>query len=335
MRDLFVKVLVELVPADASGLAPLQNFIATVQAGSWNDVPQPASARSAANVLVDLALARGWGEKLVAALLAISPDNFELQQVRDWLAARIQPTIDDPFKEVLLESHRPFVDRDGLRQNLRLLCTGGSTTLVVTGIPKSGKSHSFYLAQHVARPRGFIVSQFTVSDYPQPDKLAAEILDRIGVDAAPVQQGAENAQRWGDRLAAQIADAIGKQKLQRILVFDEFPDGELPLGTCKLIVRLAKFADEELRPYLRLVLIQFIAELPPALEDVVEREQPEPFTDNDILRALQQVAAARRWDLSETALQVEIAALDKRPEVRLRAGFRFLRETIRKLEGSS
>lgn len=335
MRDLFVKLLMDLVPPDGTGLTPLQNFIATVQAGSWNDVPLPASQRSAANMLVDLALARGWAGKLADALYAISPGNFEVQTIRNWLAARSEATIDDPFKEVWLESDRPFIDRHDLRERLRLLCTGSSTTLLVNGQPKSGKSHSFYLAQHVARPRGFITSHFAVADYPQPDKLASEILERLGVDIAPVNQGVENAQRWGEKLAAQIADVTAKQKLPRIFVFDDFPDGELPAGTSKLIVRLAKFADEELRAYLRLVLIQFTAELPPALEDVAEQDHPEPFTDQDILQALQQIATARKWSLSEAALQAEIAALDKTPEKWLRAGFKFLRETIRRLGGVS
>jgi hypothetical protein len=211
---------------------------------------------------------------------------------------------------VLLEGNRPFANRVDLRLSLRALCeVRGSPLLVVTGAPRTGKSFSFYLAQHIARQRGFITSQFDVGALVEPVVLASEVLRRIGVPLKNQTSGLESGQRSGKDLADQVKDALEERKQRRLLVFDGFPsptDPPLPPETISFIVRLATYADEELRPFLRVLLIRFHEPLPDAIDDVAERDHVQAFTDADMLAVLRQIARARGWNVSDQALQNEI-----------------------------
>jgi hypothetical protein len=177
---------------------------------------------------------------------------------------------------------------------------------------------------------GYIASCYEVGKYVQPDQLAAKLIEEIGADVELRPKGVESAERWAEKLAAQVKTAIEERKLQRLFVFDDFGSVPLPPETLSFIVRLAKYADEELRPLLRVVLIQFPGQLPPMLDDVAEHDEPQPFTGLDMLSGLKQVASARGWQVSEAALQSEIQQLETQP-IKLRDRFLFLRQMIRKL----
>lgn len=328
MRDLFVKILLQVVRSPQD----LQNLVDGITPGTWDKVPFNATLRSAGNLIVDLAIAGGWARELAEALARIAPRNGDLATLRAQLPSEPTPTVEDPFDEVLLEGDRPFANRRELRVQLKRLCTGDGTVLLVRGAPQTGKSFSFYLAQHGARRRGYITSRFEVVRYVQPDELAAEILERIGVDVPLREKGLESAARWaGDKLAAQVRSAIEERGLPRLFVFDEFPVAPLPPETVSFIARLAQYADEELRPWLRLLLIQFPGQLPGSLGQIAECEEAHPFTGTDMLFVLQQVAKARGWSVSDRALQAEILALDGQPAIKLRDRFLFLRRAIRQL----
>lgn len=328
MRDLFVQALLDIVPNPID----LQMLVNGIVPGAWNDVPIGATPRNAANVLVDLAMHRGWALALLTALQKKAPASATVPSLIALLAAQPAPTAADPFDEVWLEGDRPFVNRRELRDSLKLLCrASGSTLLLVGGKKDTGKSFSFYLAQHAARPFGFISSQFEVKRYVQPDELAAAILECVGASAAPCGKGAEQAERWAEKLAAQVKDAIFAGKLQRLFVFDAFPATPLPDETRSFLVRLARYADQELRPWLRIVLIEFPGELPGEIDDVAERDEAQPFTGTDMLALLTQIARARNWSVSEQALQAEIQQLEAKEGLRLRDRFQFLRKTVRTL----
>jgi hypothetical protein len=211
-----------------------------------------ATPIQAVNVIVDLAITQNWLPALLAEIPRNLSNSAELASIDALIAAQPAPTTANPFDEVLLEGNRPFVNRHDLRANLKaLVAQGGSTLLLVSGQPKTGKSFSFYLAQHIARQTGFITSQFEVSKTPRPDELASEILERIGANVALRAKGTESAERWAEKLATQVKDAIDERKLQRLFVFDEFPldpQPPIPPETASFIVRLAKYSDEELRP---------------------------------------------------------------------------------------
>jgi hypothetical protein len=257
---------------------------------------------------------------------------LQLDTIEKSIAAEA-PTTANPFHEVLLEGYRPFVNRADLRARLQALTAAqGSTLLLITGQPQTGKSFSFYLAQHIARQHGYITSQFEVAKTPQPDELASEILDRIGVALELRPKGNESAERWAEKLAGQVKDALETRATPRLLVFDGFPvppQPPLPAETASFIVRLAKYSDEELRASLRVLLVQFTATLPPTLDDVAERDEAVPFTNDDMLGALKQIRLARGWSVSDQALETEIKALQSTAALRDR--FHLLRKMITKL----
>jgi hypothetical protein len=334
LRDLLIKNISKMFPR-GSFVLDFQNLVDGIRPGTFAaivPVSPGVTIDNIVNVVVDRALLEGWIGPIVAALPRTPATAAELDFILTQLKDQPQPTSVDPFDEVLLEGNRPFANRVDLRLALRTVCEPvGSTLLLVTGEPRTGKSFSFYLAQHIGRQRGFITSQFDVSAFSDPVMLATEVLRRIGVPLKNETTGLESAQRTGKDLADQVKDALEERKQRRLLVFDGFPlptDAPLPPETVSFIVRLAKYADEELRPFLRIVLIRFNEPLPDAIDDVAERDQAQGFTDADMLAVLKQIAKARGWDVSDQALQDEIAQVSGKT---LRERFQLMRRLIRRL----
>lgn len=331
MRDLIVKNVLSMYP-ELTFIGNFQVLLTTLRPGVLAQIPIGATPAQAANVVVDLATIHNWLRALVAKI-PVNPSNAaEMAAINAWLAAQPMPTTANPFDEVLLEGNRPFVNRKDLRARLKELCAGTTTVLLINGEPQTGKTFSFYLAQHMARQHSFITSQFAVRKTPKPRELAAEILDRIGVNVSLCDQGQESAERWAEKLAAQVKNAIEAAKLPRLFVFDDFPvkpQPSLPPETMSFIVRLATYSDQELRPLLRVLLIQFGADLPPELDDVAERDEAVAFTEDDMLSVLRQVRQAHGWSVDDQGLCDEMKALNGAAALRER--FQFLKKTIRKL----
>jgi hypothetical protein len=334
LRDLLIKNVSKMFPA-ATFFLDFQNLVEGIKPGKFGaivPVSPGVTIDNIVNIVVDRALLEGWIGSIVAQLPRNPATAAELDVIVAQLKDQPQPTSADPFQEVLLEGSRPFANRVDLRLSLRTLCeAAGSTLLVVTGEPRTGKSFSFYLAQHIARQRGFITSQFDIGKMAEPVALATEVLRRVGVPLKKETTGLESGQRTGKDLADQVKDALEERKQRRLLVFDGFPvppDPPLPPETISFIVRLATYADEELRPFLRVLLIRFHEPLPDAIDDVAERDQAQPFSDADMLAVLKQIATARGWSVSDQALQNEINQVSGKS---LRERFQLMRKTIRRL----
>lgn len=332
LRDIIIKNVLAMYPA-LTFVQEFQILLSRIKPNFWNDaITTPTTPRSAVNVTVDRAIMEGWIKPILDAISTNPTNRAELDLIRAQLEAQLPPTTTDPFKEVLLDGNRPFANRAELRFLLKELCApAGPPLLLIRGDPQTGKSFSFYLAQHIGRQSGFVTSQFEVDTLVNPDQLAAEILRRIGVDVALKKKGVESAQRWAEKLADQVKTAIEDRKQLRLFVFDKFPIAPkppLPPETNSFIVRLAKYADEELRPWLRVVTIQFSGELPLTIQDVAEQDEARPFSGTDMLAVLKQVANARGWSVSEQALLGEIQQVEGKP---LRDRFQFMKRTLRRL----
>ncbi len=334
LRDLLIKNVSTMFPVSTFVL-DFQNLVDGIRPGTFAQivpVSPGVTIDNIVNVVVDRALLDGWVGSIVAKLPRNPATTAELDAILAQLRDQPLPTSADPFDEVLLEGTRPFANRIDLRLSLRALCeAAGSPLLLVTGEPRTGKSFSFYLAQHIARQRAFITSQFDVGALVEPVALATEVLRRVGVPLKNETTGLESGQRSGKDLADQVKDALEERRQRRLLVFDGFPspaDPPLPPETISFIVRLAKYADEELRPFLRILLIRFHEPLPDALDDVAERDQAQGFTDADMLAVLRQIANARGWNVSDQVLQGEINQVSGKP---LRERFQLMRKTIRRL----
>ncbi|MER2266119.1 hypothetical protein [Methylobacterium oxalidis] len=333
-RDLLVVTATQVL----GNAATARNCFETVRPGTWDRlVPMNSTLYGAVGAIVEAAVQERWILLLAMHLAGAFPARAEFNAIVAELA-RATPlgTVADPFEEVLLEGDRPFVNRRGLRRHLlNLMDPAGSSVLLVDGQPQTGKTFSFYLINHVAPKKGFTVNRFRMSRLPAPDDLATEILGRMGVDMTVPPIGNASAERWAEKLAGVVARTIEEKKVQRLFVFDEFSDTVLPDGTVSLIIRLATYADEELRPWLRIVLTHFRDPMPSELEDVVLRDDATPFANLDMVAALMQVAQARRWNVSQQTVVDTVERFHSEGARTLNERFKFMRSLLQTLAASS
>lgn len=312
-----------------------RTFVDSVRADAWNaTVPPTVPYADAVSALVVAADGQGWLRVFVERLSKKFEQRTELSDVLAEIDRAATPKTDaNPFEEVLLEGGRPFVNRKPLRAHLvDLLSRQGASVLRVDGEPQTGKSYSYYLINHVAPARGFEVHKFKMSSLPTPDELAFDILDRIGVDASIPPLGQESAERWAEKIANALQRAIRESGTARLFVFDDFSTTPLPEGTQSLIVRLATYADEELHPFLRVVLVRFPGTLPPEVEDITPLDIAQPFTPTDEVAVVMKVGAARKWSISEGAVKAKIDEYQQSAGRTLNERFKFLRQLLQQLD---
>jgi hypothetical protein len=327
-------LLVQTVPLVLPNWLDCKNLVNAVRAGSWDaTVLIPFTYANAVPLLVDAADGQGWLRDLVQRLATTFPARLEFVTVlTEFDRAATPRTVLNPFDEVLLDGDRPFVNRQPLRTHLlNLTNPAGAAVLLVDGQPQTGKSFSFYLINHVAPTKGFVVHKFKMTSLPKPDELALDILYRLGVDRAIPPIGQESAERWAEKLAGVVARAIDEKKTLRLFVFDQFSETPLPEGTASLITRLATYADEELRPFLRVVLVRFPGALAPELDDVTPRDAAEPFTTAHMVAVVMQVAAARNWSVTQAVVKAKIDEYHQVAGRSLKDRFKFLRELLQQL----
>ena len=329
-RNALAELMTQVIPA----VMDCKNLINSVRPGSWERLVRlDATYANALPPLIDAADSQRWLRDLVQRLADQFAARFEFAGLLAEIDRSTTPkTVADPFQEVLLDGGRPFVNRSPLRANLLDLTNpAGAAVLLVDGAPKTGKTFSFYLINHVAPTQGYIVSKFTMSRLPKPDDLAGDVLSRIGVfgDLPPI--GRESAERWAEKLADLVAAEILERNTPRLFVFDEFTETPLPEGTASFIVRLATYADEELRSVLRVVLVRFPGDLPQNLDDVALRDDAKPFTTTDMVALVMQICKARQWSVSADAVKTSIDAYEAMPGRTLNDRFKFLRSLLAQL----
>ncbi|MFP3604669.1 hypothetical protein [Paraburkholderia sp. SIMBA_053] len=328
-RELLVDTTVHAIPS----WQDCRTHVDGVRNGTWaRVVPIERPYRASFLAIVNYAEINSWLRDLVQSLVDAFAPRLEFARVLAEIDRAATPrTVANPFDEVLLEADRPFVNRRALRnQLLDLMSPAGSSVLLIDGKEQTGKTFSYYLINHVAPTRGYIVNKFKMTALPKPDELAADILWRLGAERPLPSQGQESAERWAEKLADTVARAIEERKSPRLLLFDEFSDTPLPDGTESLIIRLATYADEELRPYLRVVAMRFRAALPVDLDDVTLRDDAQPFTTTDMVSVVMQVASARKWDVTEQVVKDRIDEFHAIPRT-LKERFKFLRGMLQEL----
>jgi hypothetical protein len=326
-RNLLIDIIPKLLLTPADFTALLQNIN---HGDAINRVPQPAAYNTTVSFVVQLALEEKWARELNAALLQRAPNREELKVIEAAFAVQ-QPlaTAAQPADEALLAGDRPFVDRTDLRTKLRrLIDPAGDSVLLIDGNPKTGKSFTFYLLDHVGTRHGFLVHQFKLSQAQTPRQLAEDIVKRLlGNPADLPDQKLESAERWAESLADVIFKVMQTTPIPRFFVFDEFPDVALPPGTLSLISRLATYADQELRGKLRIVLMRFPGELSSDVMDVAATETVEVFNATHMTATLMQIAAARQWSITEATAKKKIDEFELQPRS-LRERFLFLRKMV-------
>lgn len=336
MHDRVLEFILTMYPPEIF-VASFRSLVDDIRPGIWNRVvPIGSTPNDAANQLVALAVREGWVRDLFDRIQQDSLGNpVQRAGIVAELKAQVVPTIGNPLREVLLAGNRPFAGRPELRRSLQTLCDlpGGPPLLRIRGNPQTGKSFSFYLAQHIAHVKGLVPHLFEMGKLTFPDQLAGSILQRIGADVEPDPIGLESAERWAEKLADQVADAVMKLGQPRLFVFDAFPNDPnqppLPPETISVVARLARYADEELKAKLRVVTVLFPGEFHPNVLDVAEDDEAKPFTSTDMLDVVRQVVNGRGWNVSDQAIFQEIQQSEGRS---LRERFRIMRQMLQKLE---
>jgi hypothetical protein len=333
-REVLIRTVVTVYP-DA---LDCRNLVEAVRPGSWAAVaPLQTTYLNIVTLLVASADDQNWLRDLVQRLVhkfaARSEFAVVLAQMNRTGTVQTGP---DPFQEVLLEADRPFVNRHQLRSHLLDLTNpAGSAVLLVDGEPQTGKSFSFYLINHVGPKKGFIVNKFDMSSLPEANEVAEAILGKLGISTKQPLKGRESAERWAENLADTVAHAIVESRLARLFVFDGFTDTPLPEGTASLLIRLATYADEHLRPYLRVVMMRFRAALPIALDDVALRDYAQPFTGTDMVAVVMQIAKARSWSVTELVVKEKIEQFLAAGQRTLNERFKFLRTLVQELAAAA
>jgi hypothetical protein len=232
--------------------------------------------------------------------------------------------VSDPFDDVLLPGDRPFVNRAELRRHLRdLTSREGAPILRIGGPPRSGKSYSIYLIEHAATRHGFSVHAFSSRRAMNAGQITDELLAAVG-DARAKRAESDTEPREVQRCAELLAGAFRRRKQRTLLVFDKMRSSSE--GAQELVIALARYAEAELYDCLRLVLIDFGAELPLPLAQIARTELVIPFGVADMMDALHQIAVSHRWDLKLEGVR-EILAY-RAGDLSLRGCHQFLRQLI-------
>jgi hypothetical protein len=129
---------------------------------------------------------------------------------------------------------RPVIDRSQLRTALQLLAAGnGPPVFMVNGLSGSGRTHSYYLIDHVAKAFSINAHRIRLAEYSVEDQTISRVFCRL-VDllelagaTEPTQTGA-TPETVATRYASEISDAIAlKRAGSRVwLIFDSV---DLPL----------------------------------------------------------------------------------------------------------
>jgi hypothetical protein len=179
----------------------------------------------------------------------------------------------DAFTVVYVDN-RPFVDRTKLRGTLRTLAApGGPRILNIRGEPRSGKTYTQYLINHLGEQIGFEVIPIDLTRYADlsPFEIGRSITSRMGL-RAPETPGLEQWSRWTlrffDDLVGQMRSQPDVKKQHWWIVMDNFKSVSVPEAINDFVDALSLRIDEELLN-VRAVLISYERTLPQKVAPIV------------------------------------------------------------------
>lgn len=272
----------------------------------------PTDPLALARVGIDMCIDAGWTYlppwlQQVLRQLTQTPEIASIlariaNQQPDWNV----PPPSDLFEAMwLARPGLPFLNRKSFRQSLRRLSAPtGPSVLVVNGDePKSGKSYSVELLDHVLResapperrgaraPIALVKLQPGMGASLTPEVLARKIIEGINPSAPPLEQSAADEMemttpdRRNERLCHWIfntADATGDQWW---VVLDNLDDPDLPPMTRNFISKLAELVTAgKYSKKLRLVITKYPPDLVAGVNaDMLEKEQLGPIGEVDLI----------------------------------------------------
>lgn len=142
------------------------------------------------------------GLPMLAALPVSSRVNEMLERERALVrAAAGEPSARDPFMATVLAGREVFIDRHELRAKLRELHAGARPKVVlqVTGEPRSGKSYSFRLIEHVAAECGFRSVPVLLDESGTPEEIVETIALEVASSSDSPPERRDDPRKWYGR----------------------------------------------------------------------------------------------------------------------------------------
>lgn len=248
------------------------------------NVPYAGTPKGLAESIIDACEASDieFDPRAIYRLLTFGQQLIEIAPILQRIAAlprvAAAAAVGDPFGELLLDDNLPFLDRRDLRAALRRLWESdsaaggkGKAIVVVSGPPKSGKSYSGELINHI----GKALPDFTPAKVILPEEMGAltgpfEVAKMIAramrVAEEPVIDSSEKAplrraQLYADWVLAKRAETGQKWWI----VLDGFDDPDLPEITHAFVQHLALgVTDEAIKGQVFLLLLGYPKERVPA-----------------------------------------------------------------------
>lgn len=248
------------------------------------------------NVMIAVrnAEAQDWVVELVDAAHGAVRDEPRFDVLKRQLAYLAPPPGVDHFKVCRLTGDNTMVDRKALREALRgmhgLL---GKRILVVTGPPRSGKTHTL---QYISYLREVLDTfRFVFVDleaYPhrlgtpkliEPIDIAQTLVTKLGYDMRVPERPAD--MQWANWIL-EFCDAFEPYAVddphRRWIVMDAFDKVVMSQNTLDLVQQLAARIGQSLGRH-RLVLLGYEGHLPATLTPHVEHQHIEPIQLRDLL----------------------------------------------------
>lgn len=256
----------------------------------------PPTAVGATQKVLQLCMEDGWTRRppSIIRFLGLLPLDSTAERLIAKLKVPPPPTADLDFSHVLSTS-QPFLDRQALRNRLRLLTSQDAPKpiLIVTGEKRSGKS---YTAEYVddfclRRPQIQVSRQKVFSGgSPTAAELALDIVATLGrpADNFPVQN--TNADRWPLELANWALVEANLTSENWWFVFDGFDNPNVPKDTRAFInFMVDRITNGVYRRKFRVVLLGYERGSLTASPGKIDVDSTGPLADDHIRACVEEI----------------------------------------------
>lgn len=192
-------------------------------------------------------------------------------------------TCPDPFESRFVGggASRAMIDREGLRRGLRELVSDEYRVMVVTGSPRSGKSHSWRLVEHLREigPASgvppFRAVLVTTHDWSVPAKaedVMAALVDNLGIDL-DIRLTDELPESRARKLVNKLIGRYPDDGVLRWIVFDGLDRPGVQPEVVELVLRIARAANDGRLPKTRILVTGLNETIDSDLEGLIRREE--------------------------------------------------------------
>jgi hypothetical protein len=266
-------------------------------------LPQGAPAEMTRQVMT-FCLRDEWNNEppLLLRLLAIPTIvDSKLDEIRSRI--RVRPTAaPDPLLATILSTGMPFVNRSGLRAELRDLAQPAASLrpiLVVKGASRSGKSYSTEYIDHFSVRQGFTsITAYRLSMIPEEAprmdcvRVARSLVEMMGRSVADIPSANSIDDNTAPALASWVLNNALQVEGKHWFVLDSFSGKWLRPDTRKFIISLCEnITNGRYKESCRVILIDFDSAGLTVSPGRIRSEKINGLHDNDIATCLTEILA--------------------------------------------